>query len=346
MTASIAGEVPSVLTGLVRNWEAAMADRLEIGVITYNRAEKVRSVLEQLAESPFRRCVIHVLDNCSGDHTSQVCKGFLERLPRMNYVRHRVNIGACANYLRAIELCTGEYSWILCDDDRYDFSLAGDICEQIALGRADLISVGVETHSLRPGWLGNAHDCAMTQDYFLSHSFTPSLIFRGVLFDSPNFIKAYDNSETLFPQIAFVCNVAQLRKTIYISREKVIRKSNTIGYPPLRFISGWLRCCGTLPDATLRRRALGAVFRFRRLAEMLCFGILIARQSGQKGIVGQYVRLMIDASGLAPLVFLKLLGLFPAVLLLMVGHPIVWKLYLKYREMRHQMGAPNYDGNR
>src|SRR5215210_7668396 len=117
-------------------------DDLAIMVFTYNRAENLRRTLEQLEASPFAGCRISVLDNHSTDATPEVCREFEGRFARYRTVRHARNIGLGPNYLRDVELSEGRYSWILSDDEQFDFSDCEDVIGAIEAGDVDLISLG------------------------------------------------------------------------------------------------------------------------------------------------------------------------------------------------------------
>src|SRR4051812_4124120 len=106
-------------------------DQLEILIFTYNRAESLRRTLSQFTSEPIRNCRLTVLDNHSTDNTPQVCSEAQGSHSNLRIVRHPKNIGGLANYLRAIELAAAPYSWVICDDDSYDFSKATDVFEEI-----------------------------------------------------------------------------------------------------------------------------------------------------------------------------------------------------------------------
>src|SRR4051812_15580028 len=97
---------------------------LEIFIFTYNRAESLKRTLLQLAAEPVRSCRITVLDNHSTDATPEVCTGARNFLPNLRHIRHSKNIGGLANYLRAIEVAEAKYTWVICDDDSFDFTKA------------------------------------------------------------------------------------------------------------------------------------------------------------------------------------------------------------------------------
>ena len=62
----------------------------------------------------------------------------------MMIVRHPKNIGANPNILRAVETSNSIYTWIICDDDFYDFSDCLDIIDAINSEKFDLISPGTQ----------------------------------------------------------------------------------------------------------------------------------------------------------------------------------------------------------
>ncbi len=114
-----------------------LADELELTLITYNRADALARTLEQLATSPFAACRLTVLDNCSTDGTAGGVRGLrAERFPELRVVRHARNIGAEANYLRALETMERPYGWVLCDDDDLDFSDCDDVIAAIWRARS------------------------------------------------------------------------------------------------------------------------------------------------------------------------------------------------------------------
>ena len=98
---------------------------LQLFLITYNRKKKLQFTLDSLLNSPVAKYDITVLDNASTDGTSEMLDEYAEKHENIKHVRHNVNIGGNANICRAFEMaasCGKKYAWILCDDDRYDWS--------------------------------------------------------------------------------------------------------------------------------------------------------------------------------------------------------------------------------
>lgn len=57
------------------------------------------------------------MNNASTDGTLSVYEKYKEKFPALLIITNPYNIGASANYLRALENSTSIYTWILCDDD-------------------------------------------------------------------------------------------------------------------------------------------------------------------------------------------------------------------------------------
>jgi glycosyltransferase involved in cell wall biosynthesis len=208
-----------------------------------------------------------VLDNASTDATAEVCARWEADLERLRTVRHPKNVGASANYLHAIELATAPYTWVICDDDEYDFGRFGDVAEAICAGEFDLVSLGsagtyrwvrgvaTTTTALRrshPGF------------HFVS-SFVPSLIFRTDLFDSAALSQGYRAAANLFPHFPFLTACAMESRSIYVAREQVLfRNEGQNVLSPLHFLTLWVNNCRTIADRSLRRQVVFEAFGLGR----------------------------------------------------------------------------------
>jgi len=97
-----------------------MIPLLSICIPTYNRAHLLESALYSLAPqvkaaSPDVELIVS--DNCSTDNTREIVDRAREWGP-IRYHRNAQNEGAARNILRLTnELATGEFAWVLCDDD-------------------------------------------------------------------------------------------------------------------------------------------------------------------------------------------------------------------------------------
>jgi abequosyltransferase len=93
--------------------------RLSICIPTYNRADYIGTLLDSIAaEGDLGREVeIVISDNASIDGTGEVIERYRQALPNIRYFRSDMNLGADRNFLRVIELATGDYCWLMGDDD-------------------------------------------------------------------------------------------------------------------------------------------------------------------------------------------------------------------------------------
>lgn len=317
---------------------------LEIFIFTYNRAEFLARTLDQFATSPLRNCVITVLDNHSTDRTPSVCQQFQGKIPRLRHVRHAKNIGGLANYLRGIELADAEYTWVVCDDDTFNFGAFGDVLEAITAKRYNVISVGVEGHELPAGYHGPVRDLALGHNYFISHSFVPSLIFRTALFNSDLIRQGYENIETMFPHFPFVTSLAERNEQIYISKDKVIRKSANVGYSTFRFLTGWAQSCRKIHDRPLRRKALSEVFG-KSILVNLPYCILTERAFRPRQCRAEFRKLLAEALATQFSLALKIAAFAPLTYMPEFLHRFCWSKYRAYRNRKGQP-LPNFDENR
>jgi abequosyltransferase len=91
--------------------------KLSICIPTYNRAEFLPATIESIAAQWGDDLELTVADNASTDGTKEIVDGFRPRLGDIKWFRWDSNQGADRNYLKSVELATGDYCWILGSDD-------------------------------------------------------------------------------------------------------------------------------------------------------------------------------------------------------------------------------------
>ncbi|MFT5128688.1 MAG: glycosyltransferase involved in cell wall biosynthesis, partial [Rhodothermales bacterium] len=157
-----------------------LKEKLEILLITYNRAAYLDSTLRQFSESPFRDCRFTILDNCSEDETPAICEKYRSLLTGLTVIRHPKNIGANGNQLRSLEISKADYTWLICDDDVYDFSSVSDLVNVMEEGSSDLIVVGTwDDLNIEQGVFTTTQALLLEQKrYFSIALFGPSVIYR------------------------------------------------------------------------------------------------------------------------------------------------------------------------
>jgi hypothetical protein len=83
----------------------------------YNGEQFLRQALDTLVAQTYEHLEFIISDNASSDRTREICLEYAARDPRIKYYRNATNIGVVANFLRVVELSSGEYfMWAAVDD--------------------------------------------------------------------------------------------------------------------------------------------------------------------------------------------------------------------------------------
>ncbi len=243
----------------------SVAEQLEILIFTYNRAAYLERTLSQFLTSPFAQCRLTVLDNCSTDETPIVCDKYRALFRNLRIVRHKKNIGLTANYLRAVELSEARYTWIIGDDDVYDFSDCADVIAALETKDFDLIYL---SDLGRCGWergmaTTSAHLAINGSNYFFLHSFVNNFMFKTERFDSACLSEGYRTAAHLFPQFGFCKKSVRDNFSFYISKKKMIERGQDNNHlAHWRWYAAWVSNCRTIEDRRLCRAAIYELLYF------------------------------------------------------------------------------------
>lgn len=91
--------------------------RLSIAIATYNRAPLLRAMLGSIVRQATQECEIVISDNASTDETELVVTEFKKQFGRIRYAKQSAHVDLDCNFDRAVELASGEYCWLMADDD-------------------------------------------------------------------------------------------------------------------------------------------------------------------------------------------------------------------------------------
>jgi len=256
-------------------------EMLEIILVTYNRSRYLDETLGKLHQSPIANCRFTVIDNGSTDDTGTICAKHASFFPNFHVRRNPFNVGISGNYLRALETAISEYTWIICDDDDFDFSHFGEIVTAVTSRKYDIVSVGVPNHSVLPrGTEIRAPD--LIQDprynYFYTGSFIPCTIFRTKLVVPEMVLKGYYNIHTIFSNLFFFVYAVKQNALIYVTKyDYIINRQENVGYRPLHLVIGWIMVANQVkatdqPIAkAMMREMLGGPFYPKKIAQYALF---------------------------------------------------------------------------
>lgn len=286
---------------------------LEIFLITFNRSACLDNTLNQLKDSPFARCRFTVLDNCSTDDTPQIIAKYKDDFPRYRIIRHIRNIGGDNNYLRAVELSTALYTWIICDDDNYDFTHVSEVIAAIESCNYDLIYVASRSETqLRWKRSGGTTVKELINDgawYHRGCTFWPSLIFKSAQFDNC----CYINAPYLFPSVEFINKTIRDDLPIFVSeQETVIRFDGSVmEVTPLYQFKEWVENSVSAGDNKTRSMIIEQ-FTVKGFIASLVFWIALEKALHRAG----YLKRLVDIFfALTPKLRLKYLLMLPVMVI-------------------------------
>lgn len=240
-------------------------DKLELVLVTYNRAPYLENTLKQFLDSPFKNCKFTILDNCSPDDTPEICEKYSKLFPNMTIIRNHLNIGGNANITQGLRTSTSEYTWLLADDDSYDFNDCEDVINALLSDKYDFIHVSSPLlptnkkegqkkdlteiiEEINPNREIHAVDLVniIKGKYFMDLAFISSYIFKTELINSDDIIRAYDNVPNFFPQFALISKSVNENFLIYRAKHDLIIQGDNPEndaehtYTYTKFYEGWL----------------------------------------------------------------------------------------------------------
>lgn len=240
---------------------------LDIVLITYNRKDLLKDTFDQIFadDSPIRDLPITILDNKSNDGTFELIQEYKSRFPKINHIVNKRNIGGNANIVRAFELVNKKYFWILCDDDKYDWTYWSDIEQAIAEDKDIILTEHLTQGSDLP-----------IEVIVNELSFLPAGIYKSELISADVIHNAYANIYNSFPHHALVCECVNKNKEFFVPEHTVliqnINKGESMGYrrgyrdnvhfriAHFSLFSGMVNSFQMIKDPEIRQRCCGCLF--------------------------------------------------------------------------------------
>ncbi len=224
-----------------------LIDKLEIILITYNRKKHLQNTFNQIfaQESPIKDFPITILDNASTDGTSELIKTYCKKFPNIKHIRHKINIGGDANICRAFEIGASsgkEYVWVLCDDDKYDFSNWKSVEDEINKN-TDIICVANYSFPSKK-YFNN-----ITYQIF-QLTFVPAGIYKTALITDTILTNMYNATYTLFQQSCIGIEAINNKKNIVVVDRAIV--DNGLHYKDACKDTAYTR--GTDKNNVLKRR--------------------------------------------------------------------------------------------
>ncbi|MEH3158261.1 MAG: glycosyltransferase [Sphingomonas taxi] len=270
-----------------------LPDMIEIYIITYNRADQLIETVNALLASPFSRCTITILDNCSTDGTAVQLQPIVAGNPQVRHVRNVTNIGAGANAIQPFLMSRAPYTWVICDDDYLDFSQVDDVMSALRSGTDKLLIVGGHAESVRLGGGLHADPRSLVEkglNYFRDTSFSAehdlfddvcTRLSRGMLCFLRSALSPCCDSAG--GPIARKCRAT-------VSKARLVTPSiGTQSYSQTAQMRWWFGLAKTIHERSVRRQFLASQF----------VGLL--DRTGQYGLINTLLRMRLYGKAVATL---------------------------------------------
>ena len=188
---------------------------LDIFLITYNRRPYLEVTLNSIfaQDSPLNKYPITILDNNSNDGTEELCRDFAARYQNLTYIKNKKNVGLAGNICKALENASRKYYWIICDNDKIDFTSWPEI-EKAMEEDYDLIMGSVDYNCDE---VTDKRAFALTQSTFL-----PGCIYKTKFLTDDVMVYALNDIYTVLPHVCIACNIVNHNGRIYIPKTSVI----------------------------------------------------------------------------------------------------------------------------
>ena len=114
---------------------------LTILVTTYNRAVVLDVLLGMLASYQEKGLIFNVLvsDDCSSDHTTDICEKWSQKIQGFRYISTSSNLGMDNNFKHAYENFDTEYCWLLGDTRHISYEDLKEVIETLKSAQYDAL---------------------------------------------------------------------------------------------------------------------------------------------------------------------------------------------------------------
>jgi alpha-1,3-rhamnosyltransferase len=97
-----------------------------IGILSFNTGEFVKETIRSIFSSGYSRIEVICIDDGSSDNSAETLKDLSEEL-NFVFIKNLKNLGLVHNCNRLLEMASGKYFLIICDDLVLDSRITGDV---------------------------------------------------------------------------------------------------------------------------------------------------------------------------------------------------------------------------
>lgn len=175
--------------------------KLSICIATYNRGKFIGETLNSILTQNLSGVELIVVDGASLDNTHTVMTEYVSKHPNVKYFHEATNSGVDRDYDKAVGYASGEYCWLMTDDD---------ILEPTAISRV------LES-------IQEAHDLIVVNSGLKSVDLSKTVHKQFLKFDSDRIYTSTDK-ERFFAEVAgylsFIGGVV-IKRSLWMARDRV-----------------------------------------------------------------------------------------------------------------------------
>ena len=144
----------------------------------------------------------------------------------------------------------GDYTWVLCDDDKLYLNDVDDLIKILVDGKVDLIHVGAH-EEIKWNYAGKKMSPKNLINggyhYFKAGSFLPCNILKTENFQKYFIIKGYNSIWNAYPQMPFLANVYKENELVYLTKFRLVTAiTGNQSYDFERWFFWWLNTSRTM----------------------------------------------------------------------------------------------------
>lgn len=217
--------------------------KLTIAIPTYNRANYLEILLYSILVQydgikEFLELIIS--DNASTDNTKDVVDQFILRGLDINYVRQKINLGPDVNIANCFRFSSGEYVWIMGDDEYFGDNVLKFILDRLSESKYGLVYVESFSYQDTHAFFNVDNDNIKLKEYartkFVRRVNVKFGFISGNIINKNIFLQYFDTSltgkylGTYFVQLSWTYSVLLVSSSfLYIKTPMLSSKSDNSG---------------------------------------------------------------------------------------------------------------------
>lgn len=211
---------------------------LSICIPTFNRPGMLKNTIENLIKNIYSKDFVKeilIIDNSETNDSKDIVENYLKNYNKIRYIKNEINIGAEGNFRKGILESSGEYVWIIGDDDSLEECTKNILEEKFSqnfdclITNFSLYDFNLENllkHKVLKGSNVIYNDKNnILKDFGLRLSFISTIIFKKNLFESRN-NSAYKNFEKYgLSFLVFVYSIfLDPKNIVFFEKESLVRQ--------------------------------------------------------------------------------------------------------------------------